>query len=249
MVRTMDEIARRYLLLALRIDRRRPGFVAWYAGATELAEAVAGEPLPLAVELHAEASSLRGLVELAEPGLRATWLTAQLDAMIAVTRILDGEEIAYPELVEELLDQRIEAAPEAAALTAHQLLEAALPAGGSLAERLAAHREASRLTPEQVAAGLDRALDLLRRRTAQDIGLPADERLEVVMRSGVPRGWQPITRGPMTSVLEVDPAGAWTLADLYRLAQAALTVEPGLDTNTFVDRVTGRHDPRQDHTS
>jgi LuxR family maltose regulon positive regulatory protein len=36
------------------------------------------------------------------------------------------------------------------------------------------------------------------------------------------------------------------LADLYRLTQAALTVEPGLDTNTLVDRVTGRRDPRHD---
>jgi hypothetical protein len=35
---------------------------------------------------------------------------------------------------------------------------------------------------------------------------------------------------------------------LYRLSQIALTVERGLDTNTFVDRVTGRHDPRRDHT-
>ena len=42
--------------------------------------------------------------------------------------------------------------------------------------------------------------------------------------------------------------GRIALADLYRLTQAALTVEPGLDTNTFVDRVTGRHDPRRDHT-
>jgi hypothetical protein len=44
-------------------------------------------------------------------------------------------------------------------------------------------------------------------------------------------------------------SGRVALADLYRLTQAALTVEPGLDTNTFVDRVTGRRDPRRDHTS
>ena len=36
------------------------------------------------------------------------------------------------------------------------------------------------------------------------------------------------------------------MADLYRLTQAALTVEPGLDTDTLVDRVTGRRDPRRD---
>ena len=46
---------------------------------------------------------------------------------------------------------------------------------------------------------------------------------------------------------QLSESGRAALADLYRLTQAALTVEPGLDTNTFVDRVTGRRDPRQDH--
>lgn len=46
---------------------------------------------------------------------------------------------------------------------------------------------------------------------------------------------------------QLSQSGRVALADLYRLTQAALTVEPGLDTNTFVDRVTGRRDPRQDH--
>ena len=46
---------------------------------------------------------------------------------------------------------------------------------------------------------------------------------------------------------QLSQSGRAALADLYRLTQTALTVEPGLDTNTFVDRVTGRRDPRQDH--
>lgn len=49
-------------------------------------------------------------------------------------------------------------------------------------------------------------------------------------------------------VEQLSQSGRVALADLYRLTQAALTVEPGLDTNTFVDRVTGRRDPRRDHT-
>ena len=47
---------------------------------------------------------------------------------------------------------------------------------------------------------------------------------------------------------QLSQSGRVALADLYRLTQTALTVEPGLDTNTFVDRVTGRRDPRRDHT-
>jgi hypothetical protein len=48
---------------------------------------------------------------------------------------------------------------------------------------------------------------------------------------------------------QLSESGRAALADLYRLTQAALTVEPGLDTNTVVDRVTGRRDPRLDHAS
>ena len=44
-------------------------------------------------------------------------------------------------------------------------------------------------------------------------------------------------------------SGRVALTDLYRLTQTALTVSPGLDTNTFVDRVTGRYDPRRNRTS
>jgi len=45
---------------------------------------------------------------------------------------------------------------------------------------------------------------------------------------------------------QLSESGRRTLADLYRLTQAALTVEPGLDTNTLVHPVTGRRDPRHD---
>jgi hypothetical protein len=222
---TMDEIARRYLLLALRTDQRRPGFLAWYAGPGELAEAVAGEPLPLPVELHDEAMALAGLVaETLEPGLRRTWLEAQLDAMASAARVLDGEEIAYPELVEELLDLRVEPAPEAAFVTAHQRLDSVLPAGESLPERLAAYREAGRLAPDETAVVLERAVNLLRRRTDEDNGLPRGDRVEIVMQPGVPDHWRLVAVGAATSVLEVDPEVGWTIPDLYRLAAA---VYPG----------------------
>ena len=48
---------------------------------------------------------------------------------------------------------------------------------------------------------------------------------------------------------QLSESGRVALADLYRLTQAALTVEPGLDTNTFVDRVTGRYDQHRDHAA
>lgn len=47
-------------------------------------------------------------------------------------------------------------------------------------------------------------------------------------------------------VVLLSESGRRTLADLYRLTQAALTVAPGLDTNGLVDPVTGRRDPRRE---
>ena len=57
----MDELARRYLLLGLRLDRISPGFVDSYVGPPELAEIARGEPQPLAAELHDEALALQDL--------------------------------------------------------------------------------------------------------------------------------------------------------------------------------------------
>ena len=48
---------------------------------------------------------------------------------------------------------------------------------------------------------------------------------------------------------QLSQSGRDALTSLYRLTQAALTVEPGLDTNTFIDRVTGRQNPRGKTTS
>src|SRR4051812_17367161 len=42
----------------------------------------------------------------------------------------------------------------------------------------------------------------------------------------------------------VSQKGRCAMQRTYTLTQAAAAVEPGLDTNTLIDRVTGRPDPR-----
>ncbi len=61
-MKPMDDVALRYLLLALRLGRHHPGLVDSYSGPPEIAEAVAGEePIPPA-ELHGEALQLADAV-------------------------------------------------------------------------------------------------------------------------------------------------------------------------------------------
>src|SRR5438552_13741032 len=85
----MDELARRYLLLGLRLDRISPGFVDSYVGPPELAEIARGEPQPLAAELHDEALALQDLARALDSdgvagGDRRLWFLGQLRAMSAL---------------------------------------------------------------------------------------------------------------------------------------------------------------------
>ena len=179
----MDEIARRYLLLTLRLARHAPEKLDFYAGPRELQEAVAAEqPSPLA-ELHGEAVRLRELVadlpDAAGPDARRkAWLSAQLTAHDAMARLLDGQEIGFVDGVDALFAVPVEAEPASAFAAAHRQLEAVMPGNGSLRDRLAAHDLATRLDPEQVVAVTSGIADVLRERARQDFGLPAGESVE-----------------------------------------------------------------------
>src|SRR5512146_2884685 len=100
----MDELARRYLLLGLRLERLSPGLIDSYVGPPELREIALVEPMPLVTELHDETMALAGLAE-ALPGAdeataqRRAWFAGQLRAMGVLARRAGGEEIAYVDLV------------------------------------------------------------------------------------------------------------------------------------------------------
>ena len=181
----MDELVRRYLLLALRLGRHVPSFLLAYVGPPGLREALDGEDPTPARELHDESMRLAELVvgALGPDATRAGWLRAQLQAMGALARTIDGEEIGYLDLVEELYDVRLEREPLDTFVAAHRMLDAALPAGPGLRERLAAHEAATALASLDGLAAVRRLADLLRRRTAQDLWLPDGESVEFIESS------------------------------------------------------------------
>ena len=174
------EIGRRYLALALRLDRRAPGFLEAYAGPAELREAIAGETEPPFAELHDEALRIREDVATtpvigASDEQRRAWLTAQAAALGTVARVLAGDEIALPERVESLtgLEASRAAEPDLAAI--HRQLDAALPPGPGLRARMSQHRAATGIPPEQVPTAVERLLAVLRDRARHDLALPMDE--------------------------------------------------------------------------
>lgn len=179
----MDELARRYLLLGLRLDRISPGFVDSYVGPPELAEIARGEPKPLAAELHAEALALQDIAETLEgDGVdgdhRRVWFLGQLRAISALARQADGEEIAYLDFVEELFGIPIRPVPEAELSAARERVDAALPGRGSLHERLEEQRAAIRVPPELVVPAVEASASRFRAATLRDFQLPSEESIE-----------------------------------------------------------------------
>ncbi len=179
----MDDLARRYILLCLRLGRLVPDFVDSYNGPEELRAVVEGEPEPMAAELHDEAMSLRALASELLAGddaerRRGRWMDGQLRSIAVQARRAGGEEIAYLDLVEQLYGIRIVAVPEVDLRTARRRLDGALPGTGDLAGRLQAYRETLRLPPESVVGAIRSSADRFRALTSRDFELPADEGID-----------------------------------------------------------------------
>jgi len=179
----MDELARRYILLALRLDRVSPGLIDSYVGPAELREITRAESPPLAAELHDEAMALADLasrLDGTDPATarRRRWFDGQLRALSALARRAGGEEIAYLDLAEELFGVPIRPVPDRALLTARTRLDAILPGSAPLDERLAALRESIRVPPGQVVGAIRASAQRFRTASARDFSLPANESIE-----------------------------------------------------------------------
>lgn len=179
----MDELARRYILLGLRLERISPGFVDSYIGPAELAEAVAAGPQPIPEELHVEAMALRSLAGELPDGdpvveRRRRWFEGQLRAISAMARRAGGEEITYLDLVEDLYGVPIAPVPDAIFAEARERLDAALPGDGTLVERAASHRTALRVPAERILQAVIGSAERFREAVRRDFGLPEGEGID-----------------------------------------------------------------------
>jgi hypothetical protein len=183
-MKPMDEIALRYLLLALRLGRHHPGLVDSYSGPPDIAEAVAGEePIPPA-ELHAEALRLADIAAELPTDTplrqrRAAWLGDQLIALSALARLAGGEEIGFVDLAEQLFDIQVRAEPEETFATARRMIEAALPGSGSLQARLLEHERTATVPPDEVIATLRSLAETMRGRMLTQLWLPPGESVTI----------------------------------------------------------------------
>ena len=166
----MDEIGRRYLHLALHLDRHFEGFVDAYFGPPEFrAEIQTGSPRSLEA-LADDAQQLLGAIEADVPDAqRKGFLAKQVQAMAAVIRNLSGDQIDFVHEVELYFDITPMMVDETTFEAAHAEMDEILPGDGSLIERSVAWREKLYLEPGKILPVFDLALRETRRRTQDSL--------------------------------------------------------------------------------
>ena len=184
----MDEIGRRYLHLALNLDRHFEGFVDAYFGPPELrAQILTGSPKPLDT-LADDARQLLDAVADEPDAQRRGFLAKQVRAMAAVVDNLAGNQVEFVREVELYFDIVPEMVDETTFEAAHAEIGKLLPGGGSLMDRLVSWKEKLYLEPGKILPVVDLALRESRRRTQALYDLPPGEDLTLQLVKDEPWG-------------------------------------------------------------
>ncbi|TDO08953.1 hypothetical protein EV580_4984 [Mycobacterium sp. BK086] len=148
-------LIRDYLTLGLRFDRIEEGYVDSFTGDPELRRAVADEPAPEPTELARDADRL--LAELPqvprEGGFtdqRADFIGAHLRALGFSARKFAGEQVGFVDEVRHYFDVDISRGDPERYRAAHTRIDEVLGGGGSLVERMEAHRRSDEIPPERL---------------------------------------------------------------------------------------------------
>jgi hypothetical protein len=172
----MDDIGRRYLTLALQLDRHLEGVVDAYFGPEELkAEVEAGDPRSLEL-IARDAVELRSWVRDSDyDDQRKDYLVAQTRAMAAIARNLAGEKMHYLEEVELYFDLTPEMVDESVFEAAHTEIGRLLPGDGPIRERVVQWEKGLEVPGDRLLPVLELASRETQRRTVALFDLPSGE--------------------------------------------------------------------------
>jgi hypothetical protein len=191
MIPEPDDAARDYLMLALRLDKLRPGIVDSYYGPASLKTQVDAEPPRTPTRLREEAAALQSRLrkDVLEPD-RQRWLLAQVIALEAQAMMLAGDPLAYLDYVACCLDFTPERTPDTVLVSAAEELGRLLPPGETgnetIAERLTAWDAPYSVDPDRLPSIAEWLLGVTRSRTDRLFGLPTGETVQIDWVSGKP---------------------------------------------------------------
>lgn len=208
----------RYVRLCLRVGAHIEDFVDAYIGPAALKEEALAEGPHDPRGLRDEALAL--LEEVPREDLedeRVRWLLGQLRGLECVTDRLAGEDIAWADEVERCLGIRPQHVDEEVFRAGHAKLDEVLPGSGDLSSRYNAWLDAANVPAEGLPRAIHDFSGALRRRTAEIVQLPPDERVDYETVTGEP--WEAFNayRGDLRSEIQVNedlPISLTSLVDI-----------------------------------
>jgi len=208
-------VVRDYLALGLRLGRHIEGFVDCWFGDPELFRQVAAEPLTPPATLVGAAEELQA--RLPDSGLAAArqrFLAAQLTALECSARRLAGEEIPFKTEVASYFEVEIAIGSLDRYAAVHAEIDALLPGGGPLRDRVEAFYERNVVPPSLLLRAVRSVSDQLRARVRELHQLPASETVEYEVVTDKP--WNAFNRylGSYRSGVALNARAGRTIAAL-----------------------------------
>jgi hypothetical protein len=206
----MDEVAEDFVKLALAVGQHDEDYVDAYYGPPRWAEAAKEDPTTLA-EIRARAGKLvEGLRQNPPDGgeemvaLRHSYLSTQLQSLIARVEILDGAELSFDEESKALYDAVAPSYPDEHFQQVLDELETLLPGDGPLVERYAEFKKRFIVPADKLDAVFRAAIEACYERAEPYLDLPAEESFEVEYVSGKPWAGYNWYQGGYRSLIQVN---------------------------------------------
>ncbi|MFN3387814.1 MAG: hypothetical protein ACK40O_02715 [Allosphingosinicella sp.] len=205
---SLDAIAADYVKMQLEIGEREEGYIDAYYGPSEW-QAAAKASARTPAELAAATAALTARTQAVAPDdameqRRRAFLLAQLKAAETRLRMMQGEKLSFADEAEGLFGVR----PELQELSSYDpvlaRIEALVPGTGPLADRVDAFQERFTIPRDRLQPVFDAAIAECRRRTAEHVALPSDERF--TMEFVTDKSWSGYNwyKGDATSLIQIN---------------------------------------------
>jgi hypothetical protein len=207
---SLDEIAKDYVQMQLEIGEREPGYIDAYYGPAEWQTAAKAAPRSLADlakaadELSRRTASIETPTSERMEQRRRAFLLAQLKAAQTRLRMLQGEKLSFADEAEGLFGVRPELKPLSAYDPVLARIEKLVPGTGALSDRVDAFQNRFTIPKDRLEPVFRAAIDECKRRTAEHITLPADEKFTLEFVTG--KSWSGYNwyKGNATSLIQIN---------------------------------------------
>jgi hypothetical protein len=196
--------------MQLEIGEREPGYIDAYYGPAEWQTAAKAAPRSLADLSKAADALSRRTSAIEDKGLarmeqrRRAFLLAQLTAAQTRLRMLQGEKLSFADEAEGLFGVRPELKPLSAYDPVLARIETLVPGTGALSDRVDAFQNRFTIPKERLEPVFRAAIDECKRRTAEHIPLPKEEKFTLEFVTG--KSWSGYNwyKGNATSLIQVN---------------------------------------------